>query len=179
VDGAIPDTGAPAAKAHAVPAPVHPPRHRRAHAAAPEPLRADTLRDEDSFAPRFYDPDAAADAGVDPGEELFERGLADTDERSYEGDVSDPDAHPLPAGGERAPGDGRRRRRKRRSRGRAEPSAEPVAVTCTTCSAPFTVNFVPRADKPIYCDPCYAQRKAERHAARAAAPAPADGAPTA
>jgi ATP-dependent RNA helicase DeaD len=33
------------------------------------------------------------------------------------------------------------------------------AVTCAACGCETTVSFTPRADRPVYCGPCYRERK--------------------
>ena len=32
-------------------------------------------------------------------------------------------------------------------------------ITCTQCGTEATVGFRPRADRPVYCDPCHQSRK--------------------
>ena len=32
-------------------------------------------------------------------------------------------------------------------------------VTCAACGTDTTIRFQPRSDRPVYCDPCYAERK--------------------
>ena len=54
-----------------------------------------------------------------------------------------------------------RSRARRGGRGRRG-GGEPVSVTCSACGAAATVNFKPSPDRPVYCDPCYQARKAER-----------------
>ena len=144
---------------------------------------------EDDYLPRAYDPDAAPDE--DLGDEVgfapsdgyevrpaYERSSSRAPVKASRRDTAGEDRNGGDGGdggeseagsdggegGASAPnGDGRKRRRRRRGKG-GNTSAEPVAVTCSTCGAQTTVNFVPDPAKPIYCQPCYTARKAERRA---------------
>jgi len=71
-------------------------------------------------------------------------------------------------------GEGGKRRRRSRGRGRNKTAGgEAVAVTCSQCGTATTVPFVPRADKPIYCQDCYNARKAGKASGSAPSSAPA------
>ena len=54
-----------------------------------------------------------------------------------------------------------RDRDSRYSRDDRRPRDESTTVTCSDCGIDCTVPFVPRTNKPIYCDDCFRQNKSE------------------
>lgn len=38
---------------------------------------------------------------------------------------------------------------------------ESTTVTCASCGSAATVPFVPKLDKPVYCDACFAAQRAK------------------
>lgn len=64
---------------------------------------------------------------------------------------------PAPTETRREPAvDGRPRRREGRSN---RPRRERHEVTCAACGKTTTVSFQPQPDRPVYCGPCYRERK--------------------
>ena len=51
----------------------------------------------------------------------------------------------------------RANRRRERAGGVARAGA---TVTCASCGSPATVPFVPRLDRPVYCDACFTAQRA-------------------
>lgn len=43
---------------------------------------------------------------------------------------------------------------------RGENQREMTAVVCASCGAKTLVPFVPRLDKPVYCNPCFERMRA-------------------
>jgi len=50
-------------------------------------------------------------------------------------------------------------KRHERDQGRQEGTTE---IVCAKCGKGATVPFVPRLDRPVYCDSCFSEVKAER-----------------
>jgi len=54
---------------------------------------------------------------------------------------------------------------RRRARGGRRSPRTQHAVTCATCKRETTVSFVPRDDRPVYCNTCFRERKEKETAA--------------
>jgi CxxC-x17-CxxC domain-containing protein len=52
-------------------------------------------------------------------------------------------------------------RANRRTRGAASPESTST-ITCARCGKEATVPFVPRLDRPVYCDDCFSSVRAEK-----------------
>jgi len=161
--------GSSTPSAPSAPRAAHPPRVHAPRAAAPAPIvpmvdNSGPIQAMSNYAPEplIYDVDGLPADNAEPHEMS---GI----------DYLPPDAGSA-AGAEGSGEEGGPGKRRRRSRGRGRnktSGGEAVAVTCSQCGTATTVPFVPRADKPIYCQECYNARKAGKASGGAPSSAPA------
>ncbi|MPZ47995.1 MAG: zinc-binding protein [Dehalococcoidia bacterium] len=52
--------------------------------------------------------------------------------------------------------------RANRRRERTSGEREATAITCASCGREATVPFVPRLDRPVYCNDCFSTQRAPR-----------------
>ena len=57
--------------------------------------------------------------------------------------------------------------RANRRRERTTSEREGATITCANCGQQATVPFVPRLDRPVYCNDCFATQRAPRTAVSA------------